>query len=299
MSQVTLALFRRLKTMFGADADVGFPRAGLPDHGDAGGRGRCWPRTSPCSSRMGADIALLERGRAGAAFPWLATGWRRGRRLRPIRRGLVRSAEPRRAVPQGRQRPTASTIAATTASPASRRGERVESRRAGERQPHRLRQPRQRGRPLGRRAGGAGRHAAAGRAAQALRLRHRLPRGVRGAAPGAADRRSVRRVVPPRGPLFLCGKSPEESEEPPAGDLDAIDHAFFEQRGLAAARRARAGVRERQGGERLGRLLRLQHARPERGDRPASRARQLLLRQRLLRARRAAGRRRRAAPSPS
>jgi glycine/D-amino acid oxidase-like deaminating enzyme len=32
----------------------------------------------------------------------------------------------------------------------------------------------------------------------------------------------------PEGRFFLCGKSPEESEEPPAVDLDAIDHAFFE-----------------------------------------------------------------------
>jgi sarcosine oxidase len=32
----------------------------------------------------------------------------------------------------------------------------------------------------------------------------------------------------PEGRFFLCGKSPEESEEPPATDLDAIDHAFFE-----------------------------------------------------------------------
>ena len=33
----------------------------------------------------------------------------------------------------------------------------------------------------------------------------------------------------PEGRVFLCGKSPEENEEPPVGDLDAIDHTFFEQ----------------------------------------------------------------------
>ena len=33
----------------------------------------------------------------------------------------------------------------------------------------------------------------------------------------------------PEGRFFLCGKSPEESEEPRAADLDAIDHAFFER----------------------------------------------------------------------
>lgn len=33
----------------------------------------------------------------------------------------------------------------------------------------------------------------------------------------------------PEGRVFLCGKSPEEDEEPRVGDLDDIDHAFFEQ----------------------------------------------------------------------
>jgi glycine/D-amino acid oxidase-like deaminating enzyme len=28
--------------------------------------------------------------------------------------------------------------------------------------------------------------------------------------------------------LFICGKSPEPDREPPVGDLDAIDHAFFD-----------------------------------------------------------------------
>jgi glycine/D-amino acid oxidase-like deaminating enzyme len=33
----------------------------------------------------------------------------------------------------------------------------------------------------------------------------------------------------PEGHVFLCGKSPEADQEPPACDLDQIDHAFFEQ----------------------------------------------------------------------
>jgi len=33
----------------------------------------------------------------------------------------------------------------------------------------------------------------------------------------------------PEGRVFLCGKSPAENEEPAVGDLDHIDHAFFEQ----------------------------------------------------------------------
>jgi sarcosine oxidase len=33
----------------------------------------------------------------------------------------------------------------------------------------------------------------------------------------------------PEGRLFLCGKSPEADQEPPAADLDQVDYAFFEQ----------------------------------------------------------------------
>ncbi|MFZ1106192.1 MAG: FAD-binding oxidoreductase, partial [Hyphomicrobiaceae bacterium] len=32
----------------------------------------------------------------------------------------------------------------------------------------------------------------------------------------------------PEGRLFLCGKSPAPDREPPVGDLEEIDHAFFE-----------------------------------------------------------------------
>ncbi|HJU32408.1 MAG TPA: FAD-binding oxidoreductase, partial [Hyphomicrobiaceae bacterium] len=32
----------------------------------------------------------------------------------------------------------------------------------------------------------------------------------------------------PEGRYFLCGKSPDEGEEPPVGHLGEIDHAFFE-----------------------------------------------------------------------
>jgi sarcosine oxidase len=33
----------------------------------------------------------------------------------------------------------------------------------------------------------------------------------------------------PEGRVFLCGKSPEEGEEPAVGDIEAVDHDFFEQ----------------------------------------------------------------------
>jgi sarcosine oxidase len=33
----------------------------------------------------------------------------------------------------------------------------------------------------------------------------------------------------PEGRLFLAGKSPTADQEPPVGDLDVIDHAFFEE----------------------------------------------------------------------
>ena len=97
----------------------------------------------------------------------------------------------------------------------------------------------------------------------------------------------------PEGRLFLCGKSPEESEEPPAVDLDDIDHAFFDSEvwPRLAARvpafeslkvvNAWAGYYDYNTLDQNAVIGR------------APRDRQPLLRQRLLRPRRAAGRGRR------
>ena len=247
---------------------------------------------------MRADIELLAGPRAGAAVP-LDRDRRRGcRRFRPLRRGLVRSAEPGRPVSQCRQDPR------HRHRPRSRHRHRPARRphrggAAGERRQHRLRRPRQRGRPLGRGIGGAGGRGAAGGAAQALRLRHRLPRGLRRAASRAADRRPVGRVVPARGPLLPVRQVPR-GEPGAAGNRPRGNRpCLLRDRGLAAAGGAGAGVRKRQGGERLGRLLRHQHARPERRDRRASRASPISISPTASPATAPSRRRARAAASPS
>ena len=172
------------------------PRAGLSHPGQ---RGRCRRarRERGLAAVDGGRYCAHGRRRPDSALP-VAVGRRRdGRRFRPDGRGLVRPAEPRRPVPQGggggrRRRP-------------ARRGRRHRrcrrphrGRAAGQRRQARLRPPRQRRGCLGRCARGAGRRGAARRAAQALRLCHRLPGAAGGAPGGTAHRRSVGCVVPAR-----------------------------------------------------------------------------------------------------
>ena len=195
MSQVTLEMFRRLKTIFGAEADVAFREQGYLIMATPRAR-RCWPRTWRCSSPWAPTSPCSSR-RARRGISLARDGWRGRRRLRPHRRRLVRSHQPRGAVAQGRHAQTASRIVHDRVTAIDVRRPR-RKRFARERKQRRLPQPRQRGGAMGRRAVRAGWTATAGRAAQALRLCHRLPRGVRGAASGAADGRSVRRVVPAR-----------------------------------------------------------------------------------------------------
>ena len=103
----------------------------------------------------------------------------------------------------------------------------------------------------------------------------------------------------PEGRVFLCGKSPEENEEPPVGDLDAIDHAFFEQQvwpQLAARVPAFESVKVINAWAGYYDYNTLdQNA----VIGPHPEVAQLLFRQRLFRTRRAAGARRRGGRSPS
>jgi FAD-dependent oxidoreductase domain-containing protein 1 len=92
----------------------------------------------------------------------------------------------------------------------------------------------------------------------------------------------------PEGSQFICGLSPAAHEEPAVGG-DDVDHAWFEDAHLAGAGGARARLRGDQGGERLVGRLRLQCARPECRHRRSSGDHQLLLLQRILRPRPAAG----------
>ena len=100
MSQFTLSVFRSLKAMFGADADVGFREQGYlllatPETQSDPGRER---RPAAVDGRR---HRVARCRRAGAALSLAGDGWACSRRLWPNGRGLVRSAEPRRPVPQG------------------------------------------------------------------------------------------------------------------------------------------------------------------------------------------------------
>ena len=100
------------------------------------------------------------------------------------------------------------------------------------------------------------------------------PSGIWVRPEGAASSPAIRRRRP------MTARRP--------GRLSA-DHALFEEHLWPALARSRPGLRAAEGDGRLGRALRLQHARPERRHRPRPRAAEFPLRQRLFRARPAAG----------
>ena len=100
MSLVTLDMFRNLKTLFGAEADVAFREQGYLIMASREAR-RSSPRTWRCSEQRAPTSLLLEPDELARRFPWLATAGRGGCRLRPVGRGLVRPAELRRAPAQG------------------------------------------------------------------------------------------------------------------------------------------------------------------------------------------------------
>ena len=270
MSQFTLSLFRRLKAVFGPDADVGFREQGYLIMAAAEQPRRCWPRTWRCSSPMAPTSSCWRRpswrsGSPGsrrtawrpAAFGRSGEGWFDP----PSLATLLRNAAKARGV---------------TVAPRPRHRHRRARRphrggAAGERRQHRLRRARQRG------GAWAGELAALAGVALPVEPRKRYVYVIDCREATEALHRAPLTVDPsgvwfrPEGRFFLCGKSPEEDQEPPATRPRRHRSRLLRERGVAAAGGARAGLRERQGGERLGRLLRLQHARPERRDRPASR----------------------------
>ena len=181
--------------MFGAEADVGFREQGYC----------CWPRRTRGDARRERGPAAVDGRRHRAArarelarlFPWLtADGLAAGGYGRsgegwfdpPSLAGLFRKAAQARGVEILYDDVTGIEAGARVEAVRLASGGRIACGALD-----------QCGGSLGGRAGGAGRPAVAGRAAQALRLRDRQPRGLRGAARRAADRRSVRRMVPPGG----------------------------------------------------------------------------------------------------
>ena len=109
MSQFTLSVFRSLKSMFGADADVGFREQGYLLLATPETQAMLAENVALQQS-MGADIALLDGDEPGTAVPLAGDGRARRRRLRPnrARAGSIRRALP--ACSARRRSSAASTI---------------------------------------------------------------------------------------------------------------------------------------------------------------------------------------------
>ena len=225
MSQFTLSLFRQLKTVFGADADVGFREQGYLIMATDADRAILAENVALQQSQ-GADIVLLEAPELARRFPWLATEGVAAARLRQVGRGLVRSAEPGGPVPQGGQ--------GAGRHGAARRVTAIEAR--GRVEAVRLASGARIACGALVNAAGpwAGELAALAGVPLPVEPRKRYVYVIDCREASEALHQAPLTVDPsgvwfrPEGRFFLCGKSPEESEEPPAADLDDIDHAFFE-----------------------------------------------------------------------
>ncbi len=208
---------------FGADASVSFREAGYlllsPPAGVAVARAN-----HAVQKAEGADVVLLEPRNSGPLSMALDR-WRGAGRAGGERGGLVRRLR--------------SDGADAGGGPRARRGRdhgrglRLRpdrrSRHGGppDRRPRaRLRCGRDRGRAAGGRRRGPRGRSDPGRAAQALRLRGRLPPDDSG---HAADRGHERRLRAPGGERFICGVSPPEADDPRAdGDFE-VDHRLFDE----------------------------------------------------------------------
>jgi sarcosine oxidase len=226
LSLATLAMFRRLKEMFGADADVSFREQGYLIM--AGGEGRkLLAENVALQQSQGADIALLEPADLARRFPWLASegiaaagfgqsgeGWFDP----PSFAALMRKA----AIASG-------VVLLNDAVAAIEARERIESVALAS-------GPRIACGALVNAAGPwAGQLAALAGVALPVEPRKRFVYVIDSREATDALRRAPLTVDPsgiwfrPEGRLFVCGKSPEANAEPAIGDLDHVDHSFFEQ----------------------------------------------------------------------
>ena len=227
MSLATLDLFRRLRTVFGAEADVAFREQGYLIMATPSGHAQLAENVAMQQS-MGADIALLQPAELERLFPWLSTDG-------VISAGFGRTGEgwfdPTSLAALLRKAATANGVAIVhdTVTAMEVDGESVNSISMAS----------------GGRVACRSLVNAAGPWAGALSqlVGVQLPVEPRKRFVYVIDCREASEdlhlapltVDPsgvwfrPEGRVFLCGKSPEMNEEPPIGDLDDIDHAFFEQ----------------------------------------------------------------------
>jgi glycine/D-amino acid oxidase-like deaminating enzyme len=226
MSQFTLGLFRRLRTLFGADADVGFREQGYLIMASAAGEAQLGENVA-LQQAMGADIALIGAAELVARFPWLAAdgvaagslglsgeGWFDP----PSLAALFRKA----AVAGG------ATVVADRVTGFGVRGGRVESVALASGGSVAC------GQVVNAAGCWAGEVAALAGVALPVEPRKRYVYVIDARAVPDALRLAPLTVDPsgvwfrPEGRVFICGRSPEEDAEPPARDLDGIDYGFFE-----------------------------------------------------------------------
>ena len=226
MSQVTLGMFRRLRTIFGAEADVAFREQGYLIMATPEGQPLLSENVALQQS-MGADIALLGAADLTRGFPWLSVdgvaaagfgrtgeGW-----FDPTSfAALLRKAAMQNGVVIVHDRVTAIHARGSVESVALASGKSIACRSL---------------------VNAAGPWAGELSALAGLKLpvepHKRFVYVIDCREASEALHRAPLTVDPsgvwfrPEGRVFLCGKSPEVNEEPPVGDLDDIDHAFFEQ----------------------------------------------------------------------
>jgi sarcosine oxidase len=227
MSRFTLELIRQLKATFGPEADVAFREQGYLIMAGPQGE-RLLSENVALQQTNGADIVLLDAPALAQRFPWASTdevaagafgrsgeGW-----FDPISlANLMRNAAKARGVAVLHDRVTGiDTTGGRVMAVALASGGRID---------------------CGALVDAAGAWAGELAALAGLRLpvqpRKRFVYVIDCREATEELHRAPLTVDPsgvwfrPEGRLFLCGKSPEESREPPATDLDAIDHTFFEQ----------------------------------------------------------------------
>jgi glycine/D-amino acid oxidase-like deaminating enzyme len=225
LSQATLAIIRQLSSIFGPDADVSFREQGYLIMSTGSGEPLLEENVG-LQRRQGGDIVLMGATELAARFPWLATdGIAAGSLGRsgegwfdpPSLAALFRRAARDRGVNLLHDQVIA--IESQTRIEAVRLagGARIAC-----------------GALVNAAGAWAGELAAMAGIALPVEPRKRYvyvidcreASGALHGAPLTVDPSGV--WFRPEGRFFLCGKSPEESEEPPAADLDDIDHAFFE-----------------------------------------------------------------------
>ena len=227
MSLATLDLFRRLRTLFGADADVAFREQGYLIISSPSGQAQLAENVAMQQS-MGADIALLQPAEIARQFPWLSIDG-------VTSAGFGRTGEgwfdPASLAQLLRKAATANgvTIVHDTVTSIEVQGDAVScvSLASGRRVACRS---------LVNAAGPwAGALSKLGGLQLPVEPRKRFVYVV-DCREASEDLHLAPLTVDPsgvwfraEGRVFLCGKSPEMNEEPPVGDLDDIDHAFFEQ----------------------------------------------------------------------